>query len=246
MPDIDIDNTEYLIDPEKIPEGSQVKDYYDEPEGETDVTYPNRELMAIQSELKAPKNQYNAFGKYKYRSCEDILEALKPLLLKYKATLHLSDSIQMVGNRYYVKAYATFNSKSGIETVTAYAREPETKKGMDDSQITGTASSYARKYALNGLFCIDDTKDADFYDNTSSGKSSGKSTAKKQSAEKPKAEKKITETQVKHLWTTASECNFSNEDVHIGIKKYYGKTSVTALTESEYKDLIGKFKAAKK
>lgn len=118
-------------------------------------------LMAVQLTLKAPKNQVNTFGKYNYRSCEDILEAVKPHLNRNGLTLTLSDEIVSVGDRIYVKATATLSN--GIESVstTAYAREPEAKKGMDDSQITGTASSYARKYALNGLFCIDDNKDAD-------------------------------------------------------------------------------------
>jgi len=116
-------------------------------------------LAEIQRELKAPKNQYNSFGKYKYRSCEDILEGVKPLL--GDVTLTLSDDIVQVGNRIYVKAKATLKDKEGELSATGWARESETKKGMDDSQITGSTSSYARKYALNGLFCIDDTKDAD-------------------------------------------------------------------------------------
>ena len=118
-------------------------------------------LMKIQQELKAPKNQFNSFGKYKYRSCEDILEAVKPLLSKYTAQLTLSDEIVQIGDRVYVKATASITDGLVITEVTAYAREPIEKKGMDESQITGTASSYARKYALNGLFLIDDTKDAD-------------------------------------------------------------------------------------
>ena len=149
-------------------------------------------LLAIQSELKAPKGQYNSFGKYKYRSCEDILEAVKPICAKHKVVLTLSDEIIVLGEglsqsqiikddaeeqethivtrgqRYYIKATATLynieaDANGAIQKVgnTAYAREEENKKGMDGSQITGTASSYARKYALNGLFCIDDTKDAD-------------------------------------------------------------------------------------
>lgn len=118
-------------------------------------------LNLIQTKLIAPKGQFNAFGKYKYRSCEDILEALKPLLKETESTLIISDEIVMVGNRFYVKATATLKTKDGDFSATAFAREAETKKGMDDSQITGASSSYARKYALNGLFCIDDTKDAD-------------------------------------------------------------------------------------
>lgn len=124
-------------------------------------------LKKIQQELKAPKGQYNSFGKYAYRSAEDILEAVKPLLAKYDAELTLSDDITEVGGRIYVKATARFieydtkTDTNNMTTVTAFAREPADKKGMDESQITGTASSYARKYALNGMFLIDDNKDAD-------------------------------------------------------------------------------------
>ena len=121
-------------------------------------------LAKIQKELKAPKNQMNTFGKYKYRSCEDILEAVKPLL--GECTLTISDKIVNIGKRYYVKATAHLkNGTYSIET-TAFAREPEIKKGMDEAQITGATSSYARKYALNGLFAINDTKDADSMDNS--------------------------------------------------------------------------------
>jgi len=116
-------------------------------------------LSEIQKMLKAPKSQYNAFGKYKYRNCEDILEAVKPLL--NGTTLTISDKIVQVGNRIYVESTATLTDGERSYSVTGYAREAEDKKGMDDAQITGAASSYARKYALNGLFLIDDTKDAD-------------------------------------------------------------------------------------
>ena len=120
-----------------------------------------RALLAIQQGLKAPKGQYNSFGKYKYRSCEDILEAVKPLLQQQGCVLTISDEVQQVGERYYIVAKATISDGEENISVTAAAREEESKKGMDASQISGTASSYARKYALNGLFCIDDTKDAD-------------------------------------------------------------------------------------
>lgn len=121
-----------------------------------------KELIAIQSELKAPKSQFNKFGGYKYRKAEDILEAVKPLLNKQKCTLTITDDIVMVGNRIYVKATATIKSEKGeCEATTGWAREEETKKGMDGSQITGASSSYARKYALNGLFAIDDNADSD-------------------------------------------------------------------------------------
>lgn len=120
-------------------------------------------LAAIQKELKAPKSQYNSFAKYNYRSCEDILEAVKPLCIKNNATLILNDTVREISGRFYVVATATLadQESDGVVEADAYAREPLDKKGMDDSQITGMASSYARKYALNGLFCIDDTKDAD-------------------------------------------------------------------------------------
>lgn len=121
-----------------------------------------KELITIQSELKAPKSQYNKFGGYKYRKAEDILEAVKPILQKQKCTLVMTDDIVMVGNRIYVKSTATLKNSSGeTEISVGYAREEETKKGMDGSQITGASSSYARKYALNGLFAIDDNTDSD-------------------------------------------------------------------------------------
>lgn len=120
-------------------------------------------LQKIQSELKAPKNQKNTFGGYKYRNLEDICEAVKPLLNKYSCSLVLSDDVVMVGERTYLKATATLiDSETGEKTSNnGFAREDVAKKGMDLSQLTGACSSYARKYALNGLFCIDDTKDAD-------------------------------------------------------------------------------------
>lgn len=120
------------------------------------------ELRKIQMMLKAPKGQLNKFGGYRYRSCEDILTAVKPLLADNECTLTITDDIILVGARVYVKATATLkNAKGEEETTTAFAREEEMKKGMDASQVTGASSSYARKYALNGLFCIDDTRDAD-------------------------------------------------------------------------------------
>lgn len=124
--------------------------------------------MAVQSELKAPKGQYNKFGGYSYRSCEDILEAVKPLLSSHGLVLTIADEIKTVGDRFYVQAEARLiDADNGDEIKTsAYAREALARKGMDDSQVTGSASSYARKYALNGLFCIDDNKDADTWNNS--------------------------------------------------------------------------------
>lgn len=120
-------------------------------------------LQIIQSKLKAPKSQRNNFGNYNYRNCEDILEAVKPLLEEVKAAIKITDTVELIGERYYIKATAEFINTENGESIenTAYAREEETKKGMDGSQITGASSSYARKYALNGLFAIDDTKDSD-------------------------------------------------------------------------------------
>jgi len=121
-------------------------------------------LNQIQQKLKAPKSQYNNFGKYSYRNCEDILEAVKPLL--EDSVLMISDEVVNIGDRYYVKATATFIDGTETNQVTAYAREANEQKGMGEAQITGSASSYARKYALNGLFLIDDTKDDDHNDNS--------------------------------------------------------------------------------
>jgi len=118
-------------------------------------------LLKVQSELKAPKNQYNSFGKYAYRSAEDILEAAKPVLLANGLTLTLSDTPVLVGERYYIQATATISFGEEEKSVTAYAREDDSKKGMDSAQLTGATSTYARKYALCGLFCIDDNRDAD-------------------------------------------------------------------------------------
>lgn len=150
-----------------------------------------KELLQIQSELKAPKGQFNAYGKYKYRSCEDILEAVKPILKKNNCTLLLSDSLIYVGERYYIKATATLVNAEGKSVSTeAYAREEETKKGMDASQITGASSSYARKYALNGLLCIDDNKDSD---TTNTGDNTPAAPAKTSKEDNAEVEKAIAE-----------------------------------------------------
>jgi hypothetical protein len=140
----------------------------------------NKQLSEIQRKLQAPKGQTNAFGKYKYRSCEDILEAVKPLLAEIDASIVIHDEMVMLGDRFYVKASATITFGTYVVQAQAYAREPLTKKGMDEAQITGATSSYARKYALNGLLAIDDTKDADTKDNS----------------DKPKAEVKLNQHSV--------------------------------------------------
>lgn len=127
---------------------------------EKELTF-NQKFLKLINELKAPKNQQNTFGKYKYRSAEDILEAVKPLANSYGLVPNLSDELVLIGERYYIKATASITDGEQTYWSTGFAREEETKKGMDGSQITGTASSYARKYAMNGLYQIDDTKDAD-------------------------------------------------------------------------------------
>ena len=147
-------------------------------------------LLNVQNELKAPKSQFNAFGKYHYRSAEDIVEAAKPLCVKHRLLLTLSDSVEQVGDRIYIKSSAKvvyIDEPTAEVTVSALAREPREKKGMDDSQITGTASSYARKYALNGLFDIDDTKDSDDLNNGEDKKPSPKKPAKPAASTPPPA-----------------------------------------------------------
>lgn len=176
----------------------------------------HEKLSQIQQKLKAPKGQFNSFGKYKYRSCEDILEAVKPLL--GSCSLVIKDSVEMVGNRFYIKALAVLSDGSSEITSTAYAREPETKKGMDESQITGTASSYARKYALNGLFCIDDTKDADTQDNS---------------------EKYITEKEIKVILDYLNSLEIPAEK----FCKFFGIDKVESLPASRYNEALQIFKA---
>lgn len=143
-----------------------------------------QKLIEIQAELKAPKSQFNKFGGYNYRNCEDILEAVKPLCAKHEIVPLLSDEIVMIGDRFYIKATAKVTDGKDEIATTAFARESKDKKGMDESQITGSASSYARKYALNGLFCIDDTKDADFLDNSQNKKTASTPTQTTKAKEK--------------------------------------------------------------
>lgn len=161
-----------------------------------------KELITIQNELKAPKNQENKFGGYNYRSAEDILEAAKKILIKYGCYLTISDSIEMIGSRVYVVATATlFNNEGQCVQTRAYAREEETKKGMDAAQITGSASSYARKYALNGLFCIDDTKDPD------ATNTHDKEVVKVSGKEVMGQAQKVTELSLSELLIDFAQCN---------------------------------------
>lgn len=157
-------------------------------------------LRNIQCGLKAPKGQFNDFGKYKYRSCEDILEALKPMLESEGITLTLTDELVFQGDRYYIKAIASVSDGEALIQSQAYARESDQKKGMDASQITGTASSYARKYALNGLFLIDDTKDDDTRPPSDGKKPTGVSEeARHELAEACKAYAKFTGSEFKEV-----------------------------------------------
>ena len=199
-----------------------------------------KKLIKIQSELKAPKGQYNSFGKYKYRSCEDILEAVKPLVNREGLLLTLSDAIEQIGNRFYVKA--TIKVTDGTQTIesTAYAREEDSKKGMDGSQITGTASSYARKYALNGLFCIDDTKDADTYENHTETEARGRQAVPKKQQAVPPAGDVKEQQKKKILLEIADEAKkngIGGQEISLIISYKFGKSSSKELLLSECCDL---------
>lgn len=189
-------------------------------------------LNSIQLNLIAPKNQYNSFGKYNYRSCEDILEGLKPCLQETNTAVTVNDEIVQIGDRYYVKATATlFDCETG-ESVsnTAYAREEESKKGMDASQVTGSTSSYARKYALNGLFCIDDVKDADTRDNR-------QEEAKKQ--QKDEAEtKEIENMKISKIKADVLHKKCADEGVdEAKILSLYKVSAFSELTERQFRNI---------
>ena len=182
-------------------------------------------LIAIQSELKAQKSQYNSFGKYAYRNCEDILEALKPLLKEHKSTIYIADEIVTVLDRFYIKATVTFiDAETGEKIInTAYAREEECKKGMDGSQVTGASSSYARKYALNGMFAIDDTKDSDFTNTTTKGDNSA-----------------LSEAQIKRLLAIASKVNISADDVKVVVAKKFGVQDLRKMNKQQYDEICSR------
>lgn len=182
-------------------------------------------LLHIQQNLKAPKGQYNSFGDYRYRSCEDIQEALKPLLAEVKAVLLLSDEIIQIGDRFYIKASASLQDTESNEKIvnTAYARESESKPKMDAAQITGSCSSYARKYALNGLFCIDDTKDPDTMNNAAGQQAPSKQSARpvsKQSRPADKKESLATEYQDKII----NEAMRTGTDLKVVCERYRVKS----------------------
>lgn len=183
-------------------------------------------LTKVQSELKAPKNQRNNFGNYNYRSCEDIVESVKPLLAKQGLALFITDDITLVGERYYVKATATITDGENEVHSTAYAREPLDKKGMDESQITGASSSYARKYALNGLLAIDDTKDADSL-NTSKDYTDKTHNAPNRAKNTPNSTISNEDGQFQGLDPIlVKECQTLNIDLE-KVKAYYKKDTLT-------------------
>ena len=183
-------------------------------------------LMTVQTKLRAPKGQYNSFGKYSYRSCEDILEALKPLLGEVGAIVNVTDEIKLIGDRYYVEATASFiDTETGERMIAkASAREAETKKGMDDSQVTGSVSSYARKYALNGLFAIDDNKDAD------STNTHGKEI-------KPNMTPTgVTEAQLKRLFAIGNKAGIKKEVVEGTVRKIFN-CEAKDMTKEQYDNI---------
>ncbi len=183
-------------------------------------------LMTVQTKLRAPKGQYNSFGKYSYRSCEDILEALKPLLAEVGAIVNVTDEIKLIGDRYYVEATASFiDTETGERMIAkASAREAETKKGMDDSQVTGSVSSYARKYALNGLFAIDDNKDAD------STNTHGKEI-------KPNMTPTgITEAQLKRLFAIGNKAGIKKDVVEGTVRKIFN-CEAKDMTKEQYDNI---------
>ena len=193
-----------------------------------------KELIMIQQGLKAPKGQYNSFGKYNYRSCEDILEAVKELLGDQSCILNISDELVLIGDRYYVKATATItNSEGQSVSTTAFAREPIDKKGMDESQITGMASSYARKYALNGLFCIDDTKDADTMDNTNGQSAPAPKEEKKEDTRPWMTEKNLHDILARIEGGDIAVVDLANE--HYRMKKEYREQIVQAVRKHKEK-----------
>ena len=207
-------------------------------------------LKTIQAELKAPKGNYNKFGKYHYRNCEDILEAVKPLCAKYDSVLTLSDKPVLIGERYYIEATATLRTPRNCFEVRAYAREEDTKKGMDASQITGAASSYARKYALNGLFCIDDAKDMDTEELARQRQEAARKEAakKRESKQAPKEQKKGQEAEPEpdpdqfekispfQVDEVVEMCDNHHKDT-ADMCKYFSVSAVEEMSVAQYREL---------
>lgn len=194
-------------------------------------------LFIAQQHLVAPKNQYNSFGKYKYRSCEDIFEGLKPVLSTVRAVVKVHDEIVLIGDRFYIKAVAEFIDAETGEIIInqAFAREEENKKGMDSSQVTGAASSYARKYALNGLFGIDDTKDADSMDNTKEPQQKEQKQAAQPEQESVKPFIPISNEQIKALTEIIVSKGFSVEKVY--------PNGFAAMSQEKYNEHLTKWQS---
>lgn len=220
-----------------------------------------QKLLYVQKNLKAPKGQYNRFGEYHYRSCEDIQEALKPLLSDVGAVLLLNDEIVQMGDRYYIKAAARFLDVESGESVsnTAYARECDSRPKMDTAQITGSCSSYARKYALNGLFCIDDSRDPDTMDNSGEGQQKGtRQQAPKETQEEeqkrqqaPREPQQGTQRQqaagrkpqavsAEHLRMLEGEARRTGTEL-AKVCSRYGVGSISELTEEQYRRAMSAF-----
>ena len=198
-------------------------------------------LTKIQQELKAPKNQFNKFGNYNYRGCEDILEAVKPLLDKHNVALIISDNIKIIGERYYVEAICTLYNTDEPKTscdiekieVRAYAREEDNKKGFDSSQLTGSTSSYARKYALNGLFAIDDSKDSDALPPEPKKPEPKKPETKKPETKKETPANKINDAQVKRMFAISK----GNADLCKDAISQYGYKSSKDVLVKDYETI---------
>lgn len=188
-----------------------------------------QKLMRVQSKLKAPKNQFNKFGNYSYRSCEDILEGLKPLLKEVGAVLIINDEVVNIANRFYIKATASFISIDDGEKIisSALAREEEERVKFDPAQLTGSVSSYARKYALNGLFAIDDTKDSD------STNKHEKDNITSLNNENKWTNPKLTDNQIKRLYAIAYKKGIGADKVKEQVLKKFNK-EVSGLTKTEY------------
>lgn len=209
-------------------------------------------LQKVQADLKAPKNQFNKFGGYNYRNCEDIQEAVKPLLKEVGAALVVGDELVLIGERYYIKATAKFIDCESNDSVqnTAYAREEQEKKGMDVSQVTGSTSSYARKYALNGLFCIDDVKDADNQDNTANKSgNSRQSGSKKQpaptNASSQSSAEKVTAPMIESIKELIDKYSSKGLKMEKILSKYRIK-KIEDMKLSDYKDCMDNLKLYEK
>ena len=203
-------------------------------------------IIKLQTELKVPKNQYNSFGNYKFRSCEDIVEGIKPHLKELNLILIISDEMILLGERYYIKATAKLFDEANSIEATGYAREEKEKKGMGSAQLTGSTSSYARKYALNGLLAIDDNKDDD------SAKKHGKELAPKKPASNSKTpppdkkpatfKQEVTQAQIKYMYTLAGKKGYTDKIKDILIKNYKVSSS-KELSKKQYDEIIKKLES---